>query len=101
MIQRRTVGVLAGVGLLLSSTSSFAYFLDFTMINNSNQPIVEFMASSTRAASYIGFHDVYVPAAGGQQGFHFVESGVGDDCYVDMKMKFQGGQYWFINHVNL
>jgi hypothetical protein len=101
MIHRRIAGTCVGAALALTSAPSFAYSLDFIMINNTNQPIVDFMASATQAPRYVGFDNVYVAAAGGWQRFTFRERAVGADCYVDMKMRFQGGEYWIIDHLNL
>ena len=87
--------------LVIAPGSAFAYDISFTMINNTNEPIVRLWTSPTTNSKFFEATDVYVPKGGKSQDINFDENITGSDCYQDIMFQFQDGTRDTIDHVNL
>jgi len=74
--------------------------LTYRMYNNTNQPIVRIWASPTTSPNWEESTNAYVPV-GGNQNQTFESPAYGSDCYYDIKIQFQEGSSFAINHVDL
>jgi hypothetical protein len=92
---------LALVALVILPESAISYSLNYTLINNTDQPIVRIWASPTTSSKWVESTDVYVPRSGGRQRQNFDSSAYGSDCYYDIRIQFQGGDREVINHIDL
>jgi hypothetical protein len=83
------------------SQSALGGYLDFTMYNDTNQPIVRLWTSPTTSPDWIEATDIYIPRGGKGQRITFPSQVYGSDCYQDLKFQFQGGTVRTIEHVYL
>ncbi len=89
------------VGGVFAAHPAFCYSLDFTMVDNTNQPVVAMWTSLSSSDYWIPTSNVYVPDAGGSQTVNFERGAYGDNCYYDIKVQFAGGDVRVISGVNL
>jgi hypothetical protein len=99
MRNRLLVGVITA--LTISSAPSISGSLNYTMTNNTDQPIVRIWASPTTASVFVESTNVYVPANGGSQRQTFDTLAYGSSCFYDIQVQFQGGDRAVINHIDL
>jgi hypothetical protein len=103
MLRRQSLITASILASIFYIKPAFSYSLDFVMVNNTNQSIVTFMeiTASIVGGKYNIFDNTFVRANGGSQRFNFNRTAVGEECYVDMKIKFSGEEYVRLDHVNL
>jgi len=87
-------------GSLFAAHPAFCYSLDFTMVDNTVQPVTAMWTSLSSSDYWTPTSNVYV-ADGGNQTINFEHGGAGSDCYYDIKVQFAGGDVRVISGVNL
>jgi hypothetical protein len=101
-------GAAIAASALIAGTSmvtlkpAFAWSLDFTMVNHTDQPIVRLWASPSSDDSWESpFRHVFVPDYGGSQRMTFSSGASGGACYYDIKFEFAKGITRTINRIYL
>jgi hypothetical protein len=98
---RRIVSSAAFVVLIgTPGSSAFSGDLTFTMVNNTNEPIVRLWTSPSTSPDWYEATNIYVPS-GRNQRIDYSHEVYGSDCYQDVRFQFQDGTIRKIEHIDL
>jgi len=86
---------------LFAAHPAFCYSLDFTMVDNTNQPVTAMWTSLSSSDYWTPASNVFVADGGGSQTIDFDRGAYGDNCYYDIKVEFAGGDVRVLSGVNL
>ncbi len=88
-------------GTLLAAHPAFCYSLDFTMVDNTNQPVVAMWTSLSSSDEWLSTSNAYVGQSGGSQKITFAGGASGQGCYYDVKVEFSGGDVRVLSGIDL
>jgi len=100
-MHRISLGVALVALTVIPVETAFSGNLNFTMVNNTNEPIVRLWTSPTTSPTWYEATNVYVPAEGRSQNIHFDKNAYGSDCYQDIQFRFQDGTTRKVEHAYL